>query len=105
MRFILLLAVFCSFSAVAAEDDPWEDWNRDVFAFNETLDQFALKPVAQAYRNVTPVIVDDAITNVFSNLGEPLIVINDLAQGKFMQLCLILVVFFSEFNNRLAWHL
>lgn len=85
MRFTLLISVFLSFSVFAGEEDPWEDWNRDVFAFNETLDQYALKPVAQAYRNVTPVVVDDAITNVFSNLGEPLIVINDLAQGKFLQ--------------------
>ncbi len=85
MRFILLLAVFCSFSAFSAEEDPWEEWNRDVFAFNETLDKFALKPVAQAYRNVAPVFVDDVVTNVFSNLGEPFVVINDLAQGKFVQ--------------------
>ena len=85
MRLLTLLLIFLSQPSLSAEEDPWEDWNRDVFAFNETLDQFALKPVAQAYRNVTPVVVDDAITNVFSNLGEPLIVINDLAQGKFMQ--------------------
>jgi phospholipid-binding lipoprotein MlaA len=85
MRFILLLAAFCSFTAFAGEEDPWEDWNRDVFAFNETLDQYALKPVAQAYRNVAPLFVDDMVTNVFSNLGEPFVVINDLAQGKFLQ--------------------
>lgn len=85
MRLFILLMVFISWPAFSAEEDPWEDWNRNVFAFNETLDQYALKPVAQAYRNVTPVFVDDAITNVFSNLGEPLVVINDLAQGKFMQ--------------------
>jgi phospholipid-binding lipoprotein MlaA len=85
MRLFTLLIFFFSFSAQAASQDPWEDWNRDVFAFNETLDEYALKPVAQAYRNVTPVVVDDAITNVFSNLGEPFVVINDLFQGKFLQ--------------------
>jgi phospholipid-binding lipoprotein MlaA len=85
MRLLTLLLLCISFSAYAAEEDPWEGWNRDVFTFNETLDKYALKPVAQAYRNVTPVVVDDAITNVFSNLGEPLIVINDVLQGKFLQ--------------------
>lgn len=85
MRYLLILFLSLSFPVFAAEEDPWEDWNRDVFAFNETLDQYALKPVAQAYRNVAPAFVDDAITNVFSNLGEPFVVINDLAQGKFVQ--------------------
>lgn len=69
----------------ADERDPWESWNRKVFAFNETVDYYTAKPLAQAYRNVTPQVVDDAITNVFSNLGEPIIVVSDLAQGKFLQ--------------------
>ena len=29
--------------------DPWESWNRKVFAFNEKLDENVLKPVATAY--------------------------------------------------------
>ncbi|MEY8248486.1 MAG: VacJ family lipoprotein [Bermanella sp.] len=73
-----------SFQSMANQQDPWEDWNRDVFAFNETLDYYTLKPVAQAYRNVTPQVVDDAISNVFSNLGEPVVIVSDLAQGKFL---------------------
>lgn len=85
MRLFLLLLICLSVPVFAGEEDPWEDVNRKVFAFNETLDKYALKPVAQAYRNVTPVFVDDAITNVFSNLGEPFVIINDLAQGKFVQ--------------------
>lgn len=86
----LLLSVLCSFlfictSVSANEQDPWESWNRQVFEFNETVDYYTAKPLAQAYRNVTPQLVDDAITNVFSNLGEPIIVVSDLAQGKFLQ--------------------
>ena len=34
--------------------DPWENWNRKVFAFNEGLDNAVLKPVATAYANVVP---------------------------------------------------
>jgi len=70
---------------MANEEDPWENWNRKVFQFNEKVDYYSAKPLAQAYRNATPQVVDDAITNVFSNLEEPFIVLNDLAQGKFLQ--------------------
>lgn len=85
-----ILAAFCTVlmvpgSAFANEKDPWESWNRQVFEFNETVDYYSAKPLAQAYRNVTPQVVDDAITNVFSNLSEPLIVVSGLAQGKFLQ--------------------
>ncbi|MFY0642408.1 MAG: VacJ family lipoprotein [Bermanella sp.] len=86
----LFLAVFCSVAFIAPsvfanDQDPWEPWNRQVFEFNETVDYYSAKPLAMAYRNVTPQVVDDAITNVFSNLGEPLVVVSDLAQGKFLQ--------------------
>ena len=87
MRILLLLGLFVTASMSFAEhpDDPWEEWNRDVFEFNETLDKYAAKPVAQAYRNVTPQVVDDAITNVFSNLGDPINALNALLQGKVVQ--------------------
>ncbi len=81
----LLLCMSLSLCVQADEQDPWESWNRSVFEFNDTVDYYSLKPVAQAYRNVTPQVVDDAISNVFSNLGEPVVIISDLAQGKFLQ--------------------
>jgi len=83
--FISMLLVFgWVMQAQANDDDPWEDWNRKVFQFNETIDYYSAKPLAQAYRNVTPQVVDDAITNVFSNLEEPFVIVNNLAQGKFV---------------------
>ena len=40
---------------VAADpQDPWEGFNRRVFAFNDVLDRYALKPVARGYKAVTP---------------------------------------------------
>jgi phospholipid-binding lipoprotein MlaA len=50
--------------------DPYENWNRKVFAFNETLDRLLLKPIAQGYRAIMPDFADRGVTNVFSNLGE-----------------------------------
>ncbi|WP_137820205.1 VacJ family lipoprotein [Pseudomonas sp. 2FG] len=66
----------------AAEEDPWEGFNRAVFSFNDTLDIYALKPLAQGYQAVTPQFLEDGIHNVFNNLGEVGNLANDLLQGK-----------------------
>ncbi len=63
-------------------DDPFENWNRKVFAFNDGLDRWFLRPVASAYRTVTPSVVDKSVTNFFSNLGEIGNFTNSLLQGK-----------------------
>lgn len=63
-------------------DDPWEGFNRKVFAFNDVLDRYALKPVARGYRFITPDPVETGVGNVFTNLGEPRTVLNSLLQGK-----------------------
>lgn len=54
----------------ASEVDPYEDWNRKVYSFNETIDDWFLRPVAQGYRTITPGFVDRGITNFFNNLTE-----------------------------------
>ncbi|WP_353620105.1 VacJ family lipoprotein [Thalassotalea sp. G20_0] len=51
-------------------DDPLEGWNRRVFKLNDTLDHYALKPVAKTYHFVTPGPVQTLVSNFFSNLGE-----------------------------------
>ena len=37
--------------------DPWENWNRKVFSFNESLDENVLKPVATVYAKLVPQLV------------------------------------------------
>ena len=66
----------------ARNPDPWEKFNRRVFRFNDTLDRYALKPVAQGYRKVTPRPLRAGITNFFRNLKMPVVMLNDLLQGK-----------------------
>lgn len=66
----------------AHPDDPWEGFNRRVFAFNDVLDRYALKPVASGYRTVTPAPVQTGVGNFFSNLGEIRTALNSLLQGK-----------------------
>lgn len=63
-------------------DDPWEGFNRRVFAFNEAVDRAVLRPVARGYRTVTPQPVQTGVGNFFSNLGEVRTALNSLLQGK-----------------------
>lgn len=62
--------------------DPWENWNRKVFAFNERLDEAVIKPVATAYTNILPEPVRDGISNVFNNVADAWSAVNNLLQGK-----------------------
>jgi phospholipid-binding lipoprotein MlaA len=62
--------------------DPWENWNRKVFAFNDAVDEAVLKPVAKAYKAVVPSLVRTGISNVFGNIGDAWSAANHLLQGK-----------------------
>ncbi|MGQ9426679.1 MlaA family lipoprotein [Gilvimarinus sp. F26214L] len=65
--------------------DPWEGFNRKVFAFNETADRWVLKPVAQGYVKITPDPVEQGVSNFFGNLLEVRNVLNDILQWKWKQ--------------------
>jgi len=62
--------------------DPWENWNRKVFAFNEGLDSYVLKPVATAYANVVPQPVRRGVDNFFANAADAWSAVNNILQGK-----------------------
>lgn len=62
--------------------DPWENWNRKVFAFNEGLDAYVLKPVATAYANVVPQPVRRGVDNFFANAADAWSAVNNVLQGK-----------------------
>ena len=80
--FVAAAAMLAAAPALAAEEDPWEGVNRAVFRFNDTVDTYTLKPLAKGYQKVTPEFVEDGIGNVFSNLGDVIVLTNDLLQGK-----------------------
>jgi phospholipid-binding lipoprotein MlaA len=63
--------------------DPWENWNRKVFAFNEGLDVHFLKPIATAYSNVVPQLVRRGVENFFTNAADAWSSVNNVLQGKF----------------------
>lgn len=62
--------------------DPWEAWNRQVFAFNEGLDDAVLRPVATAYRDHVPWLVRYWVGNVFGNFRDAWSTVNHLLQAK-----------------------
>ena len=62
-------------------NDPFEDFNRKTFEFNEKLDESILKPIAKTYSNFPPRI-KIGVTNFFNNLEDVETSINQLLQGK-----------------------
>ncbi len=64
-------------------NDPFEPFNRAMFVFNDQLDRFVLKPVAQGYHFVMPDFAEQGVTNVFSNLYDVTSIANALLQGRF----------------------
>ena len=80
-RFLLILLL--SFPIFGEEiNDPFEDLNRDIFIFNEKLDEKLLKPAALTYRKVTPQFARTGVTNFFNNLEEIDTTINQVLQGE-----------------------
>ena len=80
-RFLLFLLL--SFPIFGEEiNDPFEDLNRDIFIFNEKLDEKLLKPAALTYRKVTPQFARTGVTNFFNNLEEIDTTINQVLQGE-----------------------
>ena len=65
-----------------AVSDPLEPVNRGIFSFNIAVDDYVIKPTAQAYRDVLPEGVRDSIHNFVTNLRSPVILFNDAIQGE-----------------------
>lgn len=83
---LFLVLAFCAAApqAMAEEGeiyDPWEPFNRGVFAFNQALDSAIFKPIAKIYVAVVPDLGRRAISNVLNNLKSPVTLANDLLQG------------------------
>ena len=64
------------------DPDPWEGLNRKVFVFNDTLDRYALKPVAKGYRKVTPGWLDQTVTRFFGNIDDFTSALNSVFQWR-----------------------
>lgn len=66
----------------APKTDPWENWNRKVFAFNDAVDSAVIRPVATFYANVVPSFMRTGVTNFFGNFADAWSAVNNLLQFK-----------------------
>ncbi len=65
-----------------ADADPWEGFNRKMFAVNDAMDRNFIVPVAKGYRAVTHKKQRKGIRNFLANARMPVIFVNDLLQGE-----------------------
>jgi phospholipid-binding lipoprotein MlaA len=62
--------------------DPWERFNRRMYQFNFYLDKYLLLPVVHGYEFVTPVFVQQRVSNFYNNLAEIKTLTNSIFQLK-----------------------
>jgi phospholipid-binding lipoprotein MlaA len=79
---LCLSLVACASGPNANPKDPFEPFNRGVYKFNDGLDRNVLKPVATAYKEVTPSVVQTGIGNFFNNLQDLWSIVNNALQLK-----------------------
>ncbi len=63
-------------------DDPYESFNRSMFSFNESVDKYAIKPVAESYNYVMPNFASKGVSNFFNNIDDIVVFFNQLLQFK-----------------------
>jgi len=66
------------------ENDPWEGFNRKVYAFNDGLDK-VVRPIAVGYDKVMPDPFQRGVGNFFRNLDGIVTFVNQVLQGKVTQ--------------------
>jgi phospholipid-binding lipoprotein MlaA len=66
-------------------NDPYESFNRSMYDFNNSVDDYVAAPLANGYKFITPQVVQTGVFNFFNNLKGINVVLNDLLQAKFSQ--------------------
>ena len=84
MRNLLISLVLLLNSSVlfAEEVDPFEEANRVVYDFNETIDDNLLEPISRAYKDNMPDFVQDRVSDFFGNLRDVTTLANQILQFK-----------------------
>ena len=83
MKYLYFFSFILFISYLPADEvrDPYENFNRKTFEFNEKLDEKILRPIAKTYSKFPPK-VKSGVTNFFNNLEDVETSINQLLQGK-----------------------
>jgi len=62
--------------------DPYEEYNRQVFSFNEKVDENFFTPISSAYKTIIPPPFRAGINNFYMNISEISYTANALLQGQ-----------------------
>ncbi len=94
-RLLMLAAAVASLATACASapveqpySDPLEGLNRGVFRFNETIDRWAVEPIAKGWDFVVPDPVQRSLDRFYQNLGAPIDVANNFLQAKMENACM-----------------
>ena len=63
------------------DNDPFESVNRVTSDFNRAIRDGIVDPLVDGYQYITPEPVQETISNVFSNLTEPVTAVSSMIQG------------------------
>jgi len=83
--FFLFLPIPLAQSQVLEEEaniDPLESINRPLFALNNGLDRFLIRPTAQVYHVVMPDVAERGVGNFFANLYDANAALNAILQWR-----------------------
>ncbi len=83
----LLLLISLPLQAQVQEDgkntDPFESINRPMFALNDGLDKFLIRPLAVGYDFILPNFAKRGMGNFFANMYDANAAVNSVLQGRF----------------------
>ena len=70
----------CATRPAPRRDDPYENFNRKMYSFNDFVDHVAIRPVALGYRKITNDTTRRLASNFFANVESPITIVNYLLQ-------------------------
>ncbi|MEH6518958.1 MAG: VacJ family lipoprotein [Halioglobus sp.] len=87
-RFTLSILLLMPMTQVVAQEetvnpDPLESINRPLFALNNTLDRFLVRPIAVGYDFIMPAPAQRGVGNFFANIYDFSSALNAVLQGRF----------------------
>lgn len=82
MSGVLLVSLQGCAAPMPRTDDPYESFNRRMYAFNDYADRIAIRPVATTFRKVTTQTMRRMASNFFGNIESPISISNELLQAR-----------------------